>query len=293
MKRRWKILGGLALAAIIGGTYAYQNRVELILQYVATRGKPIVGPNIEIEWQQGPSIASEEARPPNIVFILTDDLGINDISTFGGGLADGRIKTPNIDRLAADGAIFTQAYAGNATCAPSRAMLMTGRYPTRTDFEYTPTPPGMGRMVAMIANVLKSKQDSPIEGTVYTKPDGDVPDFYGQGLPPEEVTIAETLKDNGYHTVHIGKWHLGYGDRGANNQGFAESLNMDNMYYLLKDDPNVVNAELDFDPIDKFIWARGDFANSFNGGEPFRPGGYLTEPLTLPLVFALMRKVPR
>lgn len=56
MKLRWKILGGLALAAIIGGAYAYQNRVELILQYVATRGKPEVGPNIEIEWQQGPSI---------------------------------------------------------------------------------------------------------------------------------------------------------------------------------------------------------------------------------------------
>ena len=52
---------------------------------------------------------------------------------------------------------------------------------------------------------------------------------------------------------------------------------MDDMYYLPKDDPNVVNAELDFDPIDKFLWARGDFANSFNGGEPFRPGGYLTD----------------
>ena len=277
MKLRWKILGGLALAAIIGGTYVYQNRVDILLDRVAKRGKPDIAPNIEIAWAQGPAAPAIEDPPPNIVFILADDLGINDISTFGGGLAGGKVQTPNIDRLARQGAIFTQAYAGNATCAPSRAMLMTGRYPTRTGYEYTPTPPGMGRIVTMISNDLKAKGKSPIPRSVYTKPDGDVPDFYGQGLPASEVTIAETLKDNGYHTVHIGKWHLGYGDRGAHNQGFDESLHMDDMYYLPKNDPNVVNAELDFDPIDKFLWARGDFANSFNGGDGFRPGGYLTD----------------
>jgi uncharacterized sulfatase len=277
MKLRWKILGGVALAAIIGGTYVFQNRVDIILNRVAKMGKADIAPNVEIDWAQGPAEALSEDRPPNIVFILADDLGINDISTFGGGLAGGKISTPNIERLASEGAIFTQAYAGNATCAPSRAMLMTGRYPTRTGYEYTPTPPGMGRMVTMIANDLKSKSDSPLPRNVYTKPEGDVPDFYGQGLPSEEITIAETLKDKGYHTVHIGKWHLGYGDRAAHNQGFDESLHMDDMYYLPKDDPNVVNAELDFDPIDKFLWARGDFANSFNGGEAFRPGRYLTD----------------
>jgi len=269
MKLRWKILGSFALAAIIGGAYVYQNRVDILLDRVAKKGKPDIAPNIEIEWAQGPATPATEGRPPNIVFILADDLGINDISTFGGGLAGGKVQTPNIDRLARQGAIFTQAYAGNATCAPSRAMLMTGRYPTGTGYEYTPTPPGMGRMVTMIANDLKSKSDSPLPRNVYTKPEGDVPDFYGQG--------AETLKDKGYHTVHIGKWHLGYGDRAAHNQGFNESLHMDDMYYLPKDDPNVVNAELDFDPIDKFLWARGDFANSFNGGDGFRPGGYLTD----------------
>jgi len=279
MKRRWKILGALALAAIIGGTYIYQNRVEIILNRVAKQGKIEVGPTMDINWQQGPAAPSHQAgeRPPNIVFILADDLGINDISTFGGGLADGKIKTPNIDRLAKQGAIFNQAYAGNATCAPSRAMLMTGRYPTRTGFEYTPTPPGMSPMIAMIGNDLRAETDNPLEKIVYTKPDGDVPDFYGQGLPSEEITIAETLKEKGYHAVHIGKWHLGFEDRDARNQGFDESLNMDDMYYLPKGDANVVNAELDFDPIDKFLWARGDFANSFNGSGRFRPGGYLTD----------------
>lgn len=86
--------------------------------------------------------------------IVADDLGFNDISTFGGGVANGRVKTPNIDNLASQGAVFTQAYAGNATCPPSRAMMLTGRYPTRTGFEFTPTPSGMGSVVAMNSDNL-------------------------------------------------------------------------------------------------------------------------------------------
>ena len=96
MKLRWKILGGFALAAIIGGTYVYQNRVEIILNRVAKMGKPEVGPAIDINWAQGPAQPSDEDRPPNIVFILADDLGINDISTFGGGLAGGKVQTHRI-----------------------------------------------------------------------------------------------------------------------------------------------------------------------------------------------------
>ena len=277
MKMRWKVLGAAALVLAIGGTYIYQNRVDILLERVRQAEKPKVRPTVDIEWSQGPEVAPEGERPPNIVFILADDLGINDISTFGGGLADGTVPTPNIDKLAAQGAVFTQAYAGNATCSPSRAMLMTGRYPTRTGFEYTPTPPGMGRVVTMVANDLKAKSDNPLPRNIYMKPDGDVPDFYGQGLPPDEVTVAEVLKARGYHTVHIGKWHLGYGERGAHNQGFDESLHMTDMLYLPEDHPGIVNAQLDFDPIDKFLWARADFANNFNGGPQFEPGGYLTD----------------
>ena len=77
MKLRWKILGGVALAAIIGGTYVYQNRVDIILNRVAKMGKPDIAPNVEIDWVQGPAEALREDRPPNIVFILADDLGIH------------------------------------------------------------------------------------------------------------------------------------------------------------------------------------------------------------------------
>lgn len=236
-----------------------------------------IAPNRPIVWQQGPSTeaAAPSERPPNIVFILIDDLGINDLSTFGGGVAGGRAPTPNIDRLAAEGAIFTQAYAGHGTCAPSRAMLMTGRYPTRTGFEYTPTRPRFSPMVAKLGNEM----DNNLPEYFYDAEAASTrPDYNAQGLPASEVTIAEVLKQVGYHTVHIGKWHLGsVGEFHPTAQGFDESLLMENLLFLPEDDPNVVNAKLDFDPIDKTLWAISKFATSYNGGELFEPGGYLTD----------------
>jgi arylsulfatase A-like enzyme len=273
-----KIAIGLVVVLLATGIGGLLNRKAIIL-YVATHsGRVDVAGPVEIEWDRGPDVPETPAadRPPNIVFILVDDLGINDLSTFGGGVAGGRVPTPHIDKLAAEGALFTQAYAGNGTCAPSRAMLMTGRYPTRTGFEFTPTPPGMGRIVSMFANDMDRGALPPID---YNRDAADnaVP-FPEMGLPGSEVTIAEVLKDEGYHTVHIGKWHLGRSaESNPNAQGFDESLLMASGLYLPEDDPDVVNAKLDFDPIDTFLWARMQFAAAFNSGEWFEPGGYLTD----------------
>lgn len=277
MKRWHRVsLAALALVTVLGGV-AYANRKPLILYMVTQVGRQDVAPNQPIIWDKGPAAAAESAakRPPNIIFILADDLGINDVSTFGGGMAGGRMRTTHIDQLAADGAIFDQAYAGNGTCAPSRAMLMTGRYPTRTGFEFTPTPGGMGRILKLFADGAPGDRPA----LEYNRDVAEnAPAYADMGLPGSEVTIAELLKGRGYHTAHIGKWHLGdRGESSPNAQGFDESLLMANGLYLPEDDPNTVNAKLDRDPIDKFLWARMQYAASFNGSKPFAPGGYLTD----------------
>jgi arylsulfatase A-like enzyme len=272
-----KILIGLLVLVVVGGGIAWLNRKAIVLYVVGNTGKQAVGPNIPVPWADGPVQAATplESRKPNIIFILADDLGFNDISTFGGGVAGGRVPTPNIDRLAARGAVFTQAYAGTATCAPSRAMIMTGRYPTRTGFEFTPTPDGMGGMISM----MDDPSATGLPAVIYNKEQAEkAPTYTKQGLPGSEVTVAEVLRDAGYHTVHIGKWHTGSGPEfGPNAQGFDEALIMASGMHLPENDPNVVNAKVPFDPIDAFLWARMQYAASFNGGPWFEPGGYLAD----------------
>lgn len=270
------VLGTAALLAGLGAA-GYIWRTDLALAFIRWRSTVEVAENRPVTWQQGPAEAEAPVaeRPPNIVFILFDDLGMNDLSTFGGGVAGGKVPTPNIDRLAAEGAIFTQAYAGNATCSPSRAQLMTGRYATRTGFEFTPTPPGFARVVSMVSADIRPDRP-PVE--YHAEADAAAPPFEEQGLPPEEVTIAEVLRARGYHTVHIGKWHLGTAPQfHPNAQGFDESLNLDGMLHLPEDHPDAVNARIDFDPIDRFLWASAHFVTSYNGGEKFAPGGYLAD----------------
>ncbi|WP_374139359.1 sulfatase-like hydrolase/transferase [Sphingomonas sp.] len=273
-------IAGLAVVLVLGvAGWFYRNT---IIQYIALQrahaNRIDAGPTQTVPWSKGPATpaAPLAERPPNIVFILLDDLGFNDITTFGGGVADGKVPTPNIDRLAAQGAIYSQAYSGTGTCAPSRAMLMTGRYPTRTGFEFTPTPNGMTNVLAAFAAGRPESHLPPMQ--INPAINDDILPFKDKGLPGSEITIAELLKQRDYHTVHIGKWHLGNRpDFLPNAQGFDESLLMHSGLYLPEDDPKVVNARLDFDPIDKFLWAALSYAASFNGGEPFKPGGYLTD----------------
>ncbi len=276
-----KLLIGLFIVLLAAALLGWLNRASILTHLVLNRAKAnhvTVAPHQSITWQQGPAEASTpiSKRPPNIVFILLDDFGYNDLSTFGGGVANGLVPTPNIDRLAAEGAIYSQAYAGTGTCAPSRAMLMTGRYPTRTGFEFTPTPNGMSRVISTIANSRDRAPLPDISLNPATREDA-LP-YEDQGLPGSEITIAELLQEVDYHTVHIGKWHLGRrSDFLPNAQGFDESLLMQSGLFLAEDDPNVVNAKLEQDPIDQFLWAAMQYAASFNGGEAFEPGGYLTD----------------
>ena len=272
----------LLLVVIVLAGLAWLTRVDILLGLVKFRSDRefVVAPNTAVPWEKGPQEAQSEAqqRLPNIILIVADDLGYNDISTFGGGVAGGRLQTPHIDQLAEQGAVFNQSYAGNATCAPSRAMIMTGRYPARTGFEFTPTPSGMGPMVSMVSAAMDNNGLPP--GVFSDAGSEAAVSYEEQGLPAAEVTIAEVLRDKGYYTAHIGKWHLGRAAGSTPNaQGFDDSLLMASGLYLPEDDPNVVNAKLAFDPIDQFLWARLNYAASFNNGgdQRFEPGGYLTD----------------
>lgn len=275
-----KILLAMVALSILGGV-GYHYKIEILLAAIKFQVKTgsEVAASREVHWQSGPPSADTPAnkRPPNIILIVADDLGINDISTFGGGIDGGRMKTPNIDRLAAQGVVFNQSYSGASTCAPSRAMMMTGRYPTRTGYEFTPTPNGMGGIVTSLYNDLGTGLPP---AQHYAEREEGQPGYGQKGLPSSEVTIAEVLKEKGYYTAHIGKWHMGdTGGMDPNSQGFDDSLLMSSGLFLPEDHPEVVNAKLDFDPIDRFLWARSDFANSFNSGrkDPFRPKAYLTD----------------
>ena len=241
----------------------------LLVQTAAPKDN--VGPNQEIVWQQGPDIRSDDR--PNIIVIVADDLGINDMTDYDDLDPSGTMDTPNIDFIANSGIKFKNAYSGSATCAPSRGMIVTGRYATSTGYEFTPVPDGMARAI----NLFNPEETRYMAESVESNPL-----FDNQGLPAEEITFAETLKDAGYYTAHIGKWHLGRGPVFAPlSQGFDESLMMASGLFLPEDDPNVVNAYLPWDPIDKFLWAILDYAASFNESSErdnwFEPKGYLTD----------------
>ena len=158
-----------------------------------SRWRDPIGPPQAVVWEPGPAapVAHADGRPPNIVVIVADDLGYNDLTFAGGGVADGTVRTPNIDSIAHDGVQFTHGYAGNATCAPSRAAIMTGRYPTRFGFEFTPAPKALMRLFEYM------NRKSLRQPIYYAEREADVPPLEQQGLPPEEITLEDVVEAEG------------------------------------------------------------------------------------------------
>lgn len=270
---KWVTGTVLVLAVLAGTGWIFRAEIALFGIHLMTSSQRDIGPTQEITWSTGTDSEGRDPadRPPNIVLILADDLGWNDVSMNG---PNSTVQTPNIDTLAAEGVTFTQGYAANGTCAPSRAALMSGRYGTRFGFEFTPTPSGFMPIVRLVSGT----KDRPLAPPGIMNPEEASLSFDEMGMPPSEITLAELLADQGYHTVHIGKWHLG-GANGmaAHDQGFAESLLMASGLYGRLDDENVIQARQEFDPIDRFLWASMGFAASFNGGPMFEPPKYLTD----------------
>jgi len=146
-------------------------------------------------------------KKPNVIVIYTDDQGAIDLGSYGAK----DIYSPNLDKLAKEGTRFTQAYVAAPVCAPSRAALLTGKYP----------------------------QNAGVSGNTSASPGS-------HGLPGNQYTIAKLFKDNGYNTGHIGKWHLGMSEESSPNaQGFDYSFGhlrgcIDNYsHYFYWEGPNV------------------------------------------------------
>lgn len=139
------------------------------------------------------------ADRPNVVVILADDLGALDLGCYGSTF----YETPNLDRMARDGMKFTQAYAACPVCSPTRASLMTGRWPQRTgitDYIGAPQPEKWKRPTRML------------------------PAPYSEQLALQETTLAEVLKSAGYATMHAGKWHLGGEKFYPEHQGYDVNM---------------------------------------------------------------------
>ena len=280
----------LTAAVVLAGVLAlaYVNRLH-ILKYSLGWYTDIRHPRgdyMPAPWMPGPARADTPLaqRPPNIIVIVADDLGFNDVSTNGGGYAAQGAPTPAIDSIARDGVRFDNGYAGAAVCTVSRAALMTGRYPWRFGVEFTPTPGAMGR----VAGALYADPNRLYPVIIDQQKAGQAKDFNDLGMPASEQTVAELLKARGYHNIHIGKWHLGSTpEMRPNNQGFDESIFMESGLYLPQNDPRVVNSKQDFDPIDKFLWPNMRFGVSYNGGKWFEPDKYLTDYFTDEAVAAI------
>lgn len=191
---------------------------------------------------------SKSADKPNIVFILADDLGYGDVSSFN---ENSKIKTPNIDKLASQGVMFTDANTSSSVCTPTRYSLLTGRYNWRSTLKK-----------AVLSGYSKAL------------------------IPHDRVTIADFLRENGYQTAAIGKWHLGWDwaniDAGidcidyskpiANGPttlgfdyffGINGSLNMAPFVWVENDKPTMVPTKKTFNEGHQVNWQHGPISDDF------------------------------
>ncbi|MEM6844445.1 MAG: sulfatase [Bacteroidota bacterium] len=172
-----------------------------------------------------PKLSSAQSSKPNIILIFCDDLGYGDLAVYGSTVH----RTPHLDQMAADGTLFSDFYVTSGVCTPSRSSLLTGCYPRRVDMHVNARHPDSVGTQVLFPRAKK-------------------------GLNPNEITIAELLKEQGYATTCIGKWHLGdQPEFLPTRQGFdsyfgipySNDMNRDFVPLPLMRDERVVEAPVD------------------------------------------------
>ena len=180
---------------ILPGTSMTEGRetMKSISRRVFLKAAAAAGAGISIFGCTDARNAVARSKPkPNIVFFLVDDLGWRDVGCYGSSF----YETPNIDSLATQGVRFTNAYAACHVCSPTRASILTGKYPARLH----------------LTDWLPGRRDYPFQTLKNAK--------INKHLPFAEVTLPEALKANGYSTAIFGKWHLGEDPSGPLAHGF-------------------------------------------------------------------------
>lgn len=206
-------------------------------------------------------LASKPSKPakPNVILLLVDDLGWKDVGFMGSKF----YETPNIDQLAKEGMIFTNAYAACAVCSPTRASIQTGRYPSRigvTDWIRARFQVKDGDLTPPPAYVENGDRKLRTPSNPYW-------------MNQEEVTIAELLKDAGYFTCHLGKWHLGPDDYYPEKQGY---------------DLNIAGCDMG-QPVNYFDPYSNKKGVTFPTLEPRKEGEYLVDRLADELVNVIQK----
>lgn len=183
------------------------------------------------------ALASTAAEKPNIVFILADDLGYRELGSYG----QEKIKTPRLDQLAGEGMRFTRAYSGNAVCAPSRCVLMTGKHPGHA--------------------IVRNNRG--------VKPEGNHP------IPASEVTVAELLVKEGYACGAFGKWGLGniWSEGDPNDQGFERFFGYNCQSHAHSYYPSFIRADQEEYPLKNDPPVPGH-ASLPKGADPNDPASY-------------------
>lgn len=259
MKLLWTL--GITLLSII-----YYPVIELAVRNsIKHYFTPVDNIHHDVNWRTKSLENKKSSDLPNILFIIADDLGFNDAN-----------QLDNIKSIYQNGVIFNNAYAGHATCAPSRAALLTGKFPTKIGAEFTPHPASLDIMMHFQHNIVHSN-------ILNITNLWNTPSMEYLALDKSEILISNVLKQHNYTNYYVGKWHLGEMDgHRPLERGYDESLSF--LYgasmYGEETDKGIVSAEITKSLYDTYMSKWIPFGISHNNNKMFKPNEYMTDYLS-------------